>query len=213
MEKLLYDGLIKITDDGRAFRLRKNGWHEVGADNGRNVYRTVHIPGGKSAMLHRLIAESFIPNPEGKPMVNHIDGHKNNNAVSNLEWVTGSENARHAIKTGLNGVSHRTHVCSVCGAPTTNFSNPFYAKHYVCNECRELQRRNRAMQRIDMSILNGLELDMVNDYAAGDSKQIIADRYGMTLHQVVNRFISIEKRSKNRKEALTIKNIPPDRNF
>lgn len=45
--------------------------------------------------LHRLLAEHFIPNPENKPNINHIDGNRQNNNLSNLEWVTSKENSRH----------------------------------------------------------------------------------------------------------------------
>lgn len=57
--------------------------------------------GDKTFMVHRLVADAFIPNPKGLPCVNHIDGNKKNNVVSNLEWVTYSENTRHAIRIGL----------------------------------------------------------------------------------------------------------------
>ena len=51
--------------------------------------------------LHRLVSQTFIPNLENKPFVNHIDGNKTNNSVINLEWVTSSENNIHSHKIGL----------------------------------------------------------------------------------------------------------------
>jgi hypothetical protein len=55
----------------------------------------------KSFYLHRLLSECFIPNTEGKKFVNHIDGVKHNNFLSNLEWVTHSENMLHSFKNEL----------------------------------------------------------------------------------------------------------------
>lgn len=69
-----------------------------------NGYLSVHIrdKNNKRHYIHRLVAEAFIPNPDNKPQVNHIDGNKMNNCVENLEWVSCKENIRHAIATGLN---------------------------------------------------------------------------------------------------------------
>lgn len=65
-----------------------SGYRVVGIDNA--TYR-----------LHRVVAQTFIENPENKEQVNHIDGNKTNNAVNNLEWVTNQENQIHKFKTGL----------------------------------------------------------------------------------------------------------------
>ena len=79
---------VKNSKTGRVLSLAKN----------ISGYMVVHI-GGKSRLLHRLVAQAFIPNPESKPEVNHIDEDKENNRVDNLEWVTRYENVNYGTRT------------------------------------------------------------------------------------------------------------------
>ena len=92
---------MKNNKEARQFKLTPNstGYISVGLrKNGKKILYQVH----------RLVAESFIPNPENKPQVNHIDGNKTNNHISNLEWVTASENTQHAYKMGLAKITDKT---------------------------------------------------------------------------------------------------------
>ena len=70
----------------------------------RNGYHVVNLSINnkyKLFLIHRLVAISFIPNPENKPEVNHINGIKSDNRVDNLEWCTGIENNTHALNKNL----------------------------------------------------------------------------------------------------------------
>ena len=70
----------------------------------------------KNKRVHRLIAESFIPNPQNKAHVNHIDGNKLNNTITNLEWNTPKENTNHSIKLGFHNPSRlrNSAVIQIC---------------------------------------------------------------------------------------------------
>lgn len=72
-------------------------------DNGNGYLQVQIMRKGKryTRYVHRLVAECFIPNPNGHKEINHIDGNKSNNHVENLEWCSHSENLKHAYRTGL----------------------------------------------------------------------------------------------------------------
>jgi hypothetical protein len=107
-EKINIDGYkhLEITKSG-LIRNRKTKKTVIGQDDGRyiRIKGSVKIQ-QKSCALHRLIAQTFIENPENKPYINHKDGNTKNNCVDNLEWCTQSENVIHALDTGLMNPSH-----------------------------------------------------------------------------------------------------------
>lgn len=91
-----FTGVLVRTDGAvylRHGRKKIKGWY-FGSTNGSG-YKLAFI-NGKRYSVHRLIAESFIPNPEKKPFVDHLDRNRKNNSVSNLRWVTNSENIQNS---------------------------------------------------------------------------------------------------------------------
>jgi len=97
-----YEGLYIINRYGTVLSVKNNTIKLLRSSN-QHGYRAISlaIDGKRKAKrIHRLIAEAFIPNPESKPFINHIDGNKSNNEIKNLEWVTHQENMRHAVLSG-----------------------------------------------------------------------------------------------------------------
>lgn len=90
------------TSDGNVFN-EKTGKYLRPQSNGRYYKVTLSLGNSKQQqfLLHRIIAECFVPNPMKKKEVNHINGDRYDNRVENLEWVTPSENQIHSVKTNL----------------------------------------------------------------------------------------------------------------
>lgn len=96
------NGLYQVSPDGEILSIRTNKiLSPFKSNKGYSLVITSIDSKVKKYQVHRLVAMTFIPNPENKPQVNHIDGDKGNNSVSNLEWVTAAENVAYAIETGL----------------------------------------------------------------------------------------------------------------
>lgn len=89
-------GRIRNVETGRVLKqwVNKNGYCQINVSLGGRGNTKIF-------KMHKAVAETFISNPDGKPMVNHIDCDKTNNHVSNLEWATNGENIKHAWDNGL----------------------------------------------------------------------------------------------------------------
>jgi hypothetical protein len=102
-----YEGLYQVSNLGRIKSLPRNGTRNSSRILKPRVdlgYERVWLSKAdvvKPHKISRIVASVFILNPFNKPEVNHIDGNKSNNNVNNLEWVTKSENIKHAFNTGL----------------------------------------------------------------------------------------------------------------
>ena len=106
-----YEGLYEVSNLGRVKNLErlvknKHGYRKVKEKILTATsfnYACVFLSNGnvKQHYVHRLVATAFIPNPFNKEMVNHKSGNKLDNRLTNLEWVTRSENTIHAIENGL----------------------------------------------------------------------------------------------------------------
>lgn len=104
-----------ITSDGKVFTKEREYSHggvkpkhflkqTLNSNNYLRVSMTI-CNKRKNYLVHRLVAQAFIPNPNNLPQVNHKDGNKLNNCVENLEWCTKSENEKHAYKLGLKTIN------------------------------------------------------------------------------------------------------------
>lgn len=116
-----FDGVYSVSNYGEV-RNNKTGKLMKPRKNETGYLRINLTKNGKPKCMrvHRLVAQAFIPNPENKPEVNHIDFNRENNCVSNLEWVTNQENTQYSVcnrifpgqqkkrnnKTGERNISH-----------------------------------------------------------------------------------------------------------
>ena len=122
-----YEGLYKVSNLGRIKSLERKVWNRFQyvikkerilepRYNGKGYVTYALFKTGKRKEFkgHWLVLSNFVENIENKPQINHINGKKDDNRVSNLEWCTNSENQKHAIANGLRILKYgRDNPCSI----------------------------------------------------------------------------------------------------
>lgn len=130
-------GEVRNNRTGKLMKPRKNekGYLRISlTTNGKQ----------KCMRVHRLVAQAFIPNPENKPEVNHIDFDKENNCVNNLEWVTGKENTNHSLGNRKRSNEKNYKNISNTGEKYISYYSGYYVvrmfgKKYFCKSFKNLE--------------------------------------------------------------------------
>ena len=130
-----------------------------------NWYYQVYLPILGSQLVHRLVAIAFIPNPENKPQVNHINGKKGFNWVGNLEWVTAKENAEHAW---------RTHLVDNSGEKQ---GSSIYTNDQISKVCELLEDRKLSYKEI--SRITGVDYKTISEVRTKRSWRSISSKYNI----------------------------------
>ena len=131
------DGMVKRIETDRILK------QKLDKDNYLSINMSMGGRGNtRQVFVHRLVAEAFIPNPENKPLVKHIDGNPINNCVENLKWVTPKENVEHSIKIGLKNNDHGSLSCNSKLSPNEiSYCRKMYQPRSKLYGCRALAKR------------------------------------------------------------------------
>lgn len=193
--KFVEGGRFKVYSNGVVYRKNTRGIIEEAPQHysgrNRNYAYVSYSENGeqKHFSVHRLVGKAFIPNPENKPEINHIDSNPRNNDVSNLEWVTRRENTMHAYENGL--------------FPTLENSDTYCLKCEVnpvlttlnCSECNIQLRRLKEQlktklatrekyKEIDTNLLKSRYKRIVNSRKRGATLEEVGEVEGVTRERI-----------------------------
>lgn len=132
------NGIVYSCFDGNIRKLSLSNWKQKGRNGEKTgiIYKLAHLRiNGKtiSKSVHRLVAQSFIPNPNNYRCVNHIDGNTLNNSVNNLEWCSNGHNVRHAFSHELINYYKEGKRCRLCGERIGDKSKSGYCRFCYVN--------------------------------------------------------------------------------
>lgn len=151
-----YEDKFEVSDEAQIRNIKTRTIYKLNVSGNGYLAVCVSLGNRKDKLLikiHKAIAETFILNPNNLPVINHKDGNKLNNNISNLEWITSSDNTFHAYDTGLKisikGMDHY-------GSKLTNEDIIYIKEKYVPRDkqygCRALAKQFN----IDHSIISGI---------------------------------------------------------
>ena len=171
-----------VSSDGKEVYLDSNKKEKLKLyKTGKGYYQVSHHQ--DLFYVHRIVAGAFIPNILDKPFINHKDGNKLNNDMSNLEWVTASENTMHAYESGL--MNKKQYECTNCHEKIGK------SKTGLCSRCKKFEKQKRSAQlKIDSRRKQFENMDL-NDIKLTDTKALMLNMYlntAKSLQEIGNDF-------------------------
>ena len=158
-----YENLYSITPSGGVYSHMNNRWIKGSMSNGYIIFQLSKDGIKKHMRRGRVIALTYIPNPNNFPVVNHIDGNKLNDVVENLEWCTQGHNSREAWRLGLSK-NYRQNpprhlICEYCSKNFIRYTDG--EKSYCSRRCYSNSRRRIDIDRVHYLLSQGYTQKMV----------------------------------------------------